>query len=142
MSKIDENANIIRNVQSLLNEHFYVPKYQRGYRWTKKQVEDLLNDIDRFTPSNDEGKNSWYCLQPLVVKKDSKGQWRLVDGQQRLTTIKLILHFLNQQYVAARQKKLFTIDYETRGTDENWLELLDDKGKAEKHRLLSYLQCI
>jgi uncharacterized protein with ParB-like and HNH nuclease domain len=84
-------------VQSLLSEHFYVPKYQRGYRWTKKQVEDLLNDIDRFTPSN-ECKDTWYCLQPLVVKKDEDKGWLLIDGQQRLTTIKLILLHLNTRF--------------------------------------------
>jgi hypothetical protein len=33
-----KNTDILRNVQSLLNEHFYVPKYQRGYRWTKNKL--------------------------------------------------------------------------------------------------------
>lgn len=67
---------------------FRIPAYQRGYRWTPDQVTDLLNDID----SNPVGR--MYCLQPLVVKKvtDKNGEYyELIDGQQRLTTIYLIL---------------------------------------------------
>jgi uncharacterized protein with ParB-like and HNH nuclease domain len=129
-----EQTSILRNVQSLLKEHFYVPKYQRGYRWTSRQVRDLLNDIDSFTPSNDEGGNSWYCLQPLVVKKgDNKEEWRLVDGQQRVTTIKLILHYLSLLYVESKRKTLFSIEYETRGKDEDWLGILDDENKSKEN---------
>jgi len=129
-----EQTSILRNVQSLLKEHFYVPKYQRGYRWTSKQVKDLLNDIDRFTPINDEGRKAWYCLQPLVVKQgDNKEEWRLIDGQQRLTSIKLILYYLNQQYVESKRKSLFSIEYETRGKDENWLKVVEDKESSEKN---------
>jgi len=129
-----EQTSILRNVQSLLKEHFYVPKYQRGYRWTSRQVRDLLNDIDSFKPSNDEGENSWYCLQPLVVKKgDNKEEWRLVDGQQRVTTIKLILHYLSLLYVESKRKTLFSIEYETRGKDEDWLGILDDENKSKEN---------
>ena len=45
--------------------NFFIPGYQRGYRWTEQQVKDLLNDINEFEPEN----VSWYCLQPLVTKK-------------------------------------------------------------------------
>jgi hypothetical protein len=127
-------TSILQNVQSLLSEHFYIPKYQRGYRWTSKQVEELLKDIDCFTPSNDEGKNSWYCLQPLVVKQGENNEgWRLIDGQQRLTSIKLILHYLNQQYVESKRKTIFSIEYETRGKDNDWLSIVDDKKNSEKN---------
>ncbi|MDR0864921.1 MAG: DUF262 domain-containing protein [Candidatus Symbiothrix sp.] len=126
-----EKTSILRSVRSLLNERFYVPKYQRGYRWTKKQVEDLLKDIDRFTPSNDEGKNSWYCLQPLVVKQQD-GQLRLIDGQQRLTTIKLILTYLNTRFPDDERVDIFSIEYETREKYGDWLQIIDDKEKAEK----------
>lgn len=135
-----EQISILRNVQSLLQENFYVPKYQRGYRWTSRQVRDLLNDIDRFTPINEDGCNSWYCLQPLVVKKgENQEQWRLVDGQQRLTTIKLILHYLNLQYIESKRKTLFSIEYETRGKDESWLEILDNEEKSKENIDFSHI---
>lgn len=133
-------TSLLQNVQSLLGKNFYVPKYQRGYRWTSRQVRDLLNDIDRFTPSNDDGGNSWYCLQPLVVKKgENKEEWRLVDGQQRLTTIKLILHYLSQLYVESKRKTLYSIEYETRGKDKDWLDILDDENKSKENIDFSHI---
>ncbi|MCO7319850.1 DUF262 domain-containing protein, partial [Riemerella anatipestifer] len=63
--------------------------------------------INEFTPK--EIKNSdektWYCLQPIVVKQKEANEWDVIDGQQRLTTVLLVLHYLNQGYVETRQKK-------------------------------------
>jgi uncharacterized protein with ParB-like and HNH nuclease domain len=141
MEDVKNEVDVLRSVQSLLSENFYVPKYQRGYRWTEKQVRDLLNDIDKFTPSNDEGQNAWYCLQPLVVKlgtgenteiKD-KDKYRLIDGQQRLTTIKLILHYLNTRFPEDERIEIFPLTYETREKYGDWIEIIEDKEKAEKN---------
>ncbi|MGI6757759.1 MAG: DUF262 domain-containing protein [Bacteroidaceae bacterium] len=130
MTKQTSTTEILRSVQSLLTERFFIPKYQRGYRWKENQINDLLNDIDRFTPSNDEDKNSWYCLQPLVVKQSEDG-WRLIDGQQRLTSIKLILHYLNKNFFYANPLQLYPINYETRGKDEEWLTIVEDEKRAD-----------
>ena len=132
MCKESLNNEILKNVQNLLDLRFFIPKYQRGYRWKENQIIDLLNDIDRFNPSNDEDKNSWYCLQPLVVKKSEDG-WRLIDGQQRLTSIKLILHYLNKKFFYVEPKQIYTLDYETRGKDEEWLKILEDENNAENN---------
>lgn len=72
------------------NLKFFIPDYQRGYRWEKEQVEDLLNDLVEFFQS---GK-PLYCLQPLVVVKREADEWEVVDGQQRLTTLFLVLSHL------------------------------------------------
>ncbi len=70
--------------------HFFIPEYQRGYRWKTTQICQMLNDIYEFEyEKGNEGK--FYCLQPLVVKKHEDGSWIVVDGQQRLTTIFIIL---------------------------------------------------
>lgn len=145
MENNTRHDDVLRSVSSLAGERFFVPKYQRGYRWHEKQVADLLNDIDSFNPGND-GKG-WYCLQPLVVKRGSDEQgWRLVDGQQRLTTIKLILTWLNHQYVESRRKQAFTLDYETRRNESDWMTVLDDKEKAKSNidywHIYEAYQCI
>lgn len=89
--------------------HFFVDTYQRGYKWDKQQVNDLLNDINEFEITS---KDDFYCLQPVVVKKkDNKTE--LVDGQQRMTTIFIILSFLD--------KEKFTIDYQTREKSATFL---------------------
>lgn len=60
------------------NHHFWIPSYQRGYRWDSKQVEDLLEDLYQF--ANDENpENKKYFLQPIVVKKNDDG-WEVLDG--------------------------------------------------------------
>lgn len=77
---------------------FFIPSFQRGYRWESKQVKDLLQDLEEFVAS---AENNYY-LQPLVVRPKivKKGQeqlvWEVLDGQQRLTTLLLLLICLNE----------------------------------------------
>ncbi len=93
---------------------FCIPKYQRGYRWTQDEVEKLLNDIYEF--STDETNSSeYYCLQPIVVKK-IKDEYRVVDGQQRITTISLILDAISKNLEVPK----ITINYEV--TTDNALD--------------------
>lgn len=69
---------------------FIIPSFQRGYRWERKQVTDLLDDLFSFSA----GDQASYFLQPLVVKAfgaPDNNEWEVLDGQQRLTTMLLIL---------------------------------------------------
>jgi hypothetical protein len=101
-------------VNDLLGKRFFVPSYQRGYRWTHRQVIDLLSDLLEFQiASENQDKKSFYCLQPVVVKERPAGEWELVDGQQRLTTIFLILSFL-KDLLKVFEKSSFQITFETR----------------------------
>ena len=87
------------SVKELLGKRFNIPYYQRGYRWEEKQVNDLLNDLQEFyfkIKANSD--SSFYCLQPLVVVKNKQlttdednPVYDLIDGQQRLTTLYLLL---------------------------------------------------
>lgn len=71
------------------NINFYIPNYQRGYRWKSRQVCQLIDDINAFTPTE---STPFYFLQALAVAKDTENnRVNVVDGQQRLTTLKLIL---------------------------------------------------
>lgn len=127
------NTLELKSVAESQNLAFYIPDYQRGYRWTRRQVEDLLNDIFGFSQKENAGI---YCLQPLVVIKRSSeeqlldrvhaakdldevkrilnGQWEVVDGQQRLTTIRLILEVL-------RHHRFYEITYQTREDSAEFL---------------------
>ena len=118
-----ENFITLKTVNNILGENFFIPAYQRGYRWTAQQVKDLLNDISEFTPKEnlETGEKTWYCLQPVIVKK-IENKWDVIDGQQRLTTIFLILNYLNQGYAENRRKRLFSLEYETRNGSEDFLK--------------------
>ena len=81
---------------------FYIPSYQRGYRWSETEVVRLLDDIYQ------NGKKN-YCLQPVVVRK-KEDQYELIDGQQRLTTLYLIykyMVFTEMMMIALRIPLLF-----------------------------------
>ena len=102
---------------NMLNQYqFLIPSYQRGYRWTPEEAVALLNDIESFTPKEIPGidEKTWYCLQPIVVKQLNQQQYEVIDGQQRLTTLYLILHYLGQDFVESRRPPLFSLSYQTR----------------------------
>lgn len=103
-----------------LNGNFYIPAYQRGYRWTDEAIK-LIEDVLEIENSENE-KDSRYCLQPIVVKKKNDGSFELIDGQQRLTTIYLIYKAI-KKYVPFVEAK-FTLNYEIRYRAEEFLKNL------------------
>lgn len=99
--------------------HFWVPRYQRGYRWDPSDVSRLLDDIWG-------SKGQSYSLQPIVVKlhhagdSPSQNVWELIDGQQRLTTLYLVLNYIHQQ----GWRKLgapYTLEFETRPDSQRYM---------------------
>lgn len=60
----------LKSIGEILGKNFLIPNYQRGYRWTRQQVDDLLNDIKGFKESN-PSSYQFYCLQPLVIHRMS-----------------------------------------------------------------------
>ena len=125
-----DNELSLRPISDLLNEKFYIPAYQRGYRWTERQVTELLNDIKEFQQQAEDGsKDAFYCLQPIVVKQHH-GAWELVDGQQRLTTIFIILTYL-KDILTLLGKSRYQLSYETRENSAEFLNHIDDERSDE-----------
>ena len=102
---------------------FYVPSYQRGYRWGKDEVTRLLDDIYSLNEQHDQKKN--YCLQPIVVRQREDGMYELIDGQQRLTTLYLIYKFMFAQAQGFLSDAKFKLSYETREKSKEFLENID-----------------
>lgn len=118
---MDNTINQFAIGELLDGRYFYIPSYQRGYRWTEKQVGDLLRDLlcfsnDLANKGNKDEKDQFYCLQPIIARpitdidqlktifgddfNDSileHGVWEIIDGQQRLTTIFLLYKYLLDQ---------------------------------------------
>lgn len=73
-------------------EYFNIPHYQRGYKWEPSNVEKLLNDIYTSRLKDD----LFYCIQNITItKKDNI--YNVIDGQQRLTTLTIILSYLGEK---------------------------------------------
>lgn len=95
---------------------FFVPSYQRGYRWGKTEVSQLLDDI-----WDSNGRD--YFLQPIVVKRRGNAEWELVDGQQRLTTLYLIFQYMLNSGLQSTGAN-FELEYETRARSATYLREL------------------
>jgi len=118
----EQYANPRLEKVSRLQGHFFVPSYQRGYRWGEHEVQALMDDLHacRYLPPGTK-----YCLQPIVVKtrvagngESAKGlpppgevYYELIDGQQRLTTLSLLYLYLQR---AKGITPRFSLAYETR----------------------------
>ena len=102
---------------------FYVPSYQRGYRWGSDEVERLLDDLKANGQKN-------YCLQPVVVRKDGN-RFELIDGQQRLTTIYLIYNYMHKKGGDFLPEAKFSLVYETREKSEEFLKDIDLNQKED-----------
>lgn len=102
-------------VEALFSRSFRIPAYQRGYKWQPKQVKQLLNDVAQELAKSGLSR---YCLQPLVVAKHStdSSTWEVIDGQQRLTTVFLILKYL--------ETGTFSLSFETRPATTEFLNRL------------------
>lgn len=104
---------------------FRVARYQRGYRWSSLEVNQLLNDI-----WNSNGAP--YSLQPVVVKREPerKDAWELVDGQQRLTTLYLVFFYMHRENLK-NVPPPYSITYDTRSQVENYLRTLDHERRED-----------
>ena len=130
-----------KSVFDLLEYHFNIPNFQRGFRWEERNVIDLLEDLQEYRElyqkyrdaklEKDKDTNhiecsEFYCLQPIVVKRNDqlskdKGYtiYDVIDGQQRLTTLFLILATYAQDvnYIFDDTLKLFSISFD-RGLED------------------------
>lgn len=95
-------------------QRYFIAAYQRGYRWTPLQVTQLLEDIREFTKRRNPQPDDFYCLQPLVMRVSEGGGFEVVDGQQRLTTLMLILRHFNERLTEKYRQPVFALEYETR----------------------------
>ena len=146
------NVISLKPVKELLGMNFFIPDYQRGYRWEKQQAIDLLEDIYAFALKTSHTSEEIYCIQPLVVsekaddilekckrpestlediKKYIKGSWTVVDGQQRLTTIYLLLSCLGID-------DRYEIDYCTRIGSKDFLANIKSKNSADAESNVDY----
>jgi len=96
------------------NRFFTIPDYQRGYAWEKKQVEELLKDIDHLM--NDKVAFRHYTGTLVLSRSEaiSAGEFYVVDGQQRLTTLVTLMRMMCEHLPEA-DRPAFTSCYLRRG---------------------------
>lgn len=131
MNENNRNTILLLSIDQLKSKTFSIGNYQRGYKWGKKEILELLNDIHSYNKSN-----GIYCLQPLILKPidnrvekiefDNKASEifcnnEVIDGQQRTTTLFILIKYL--VYIGLiDQNNLFNIDYITRERSGTFLK--------------------
>ncbi len=141
----------VKDIVSKYNK-FNVPSLQRTYRWGEKEITLLLNDLYEFYNANKDSPNAFYPLQPLILKKNKNYDcYDILDGQQRLTTIKLIGAYLKSKDHNLNACNI-DISYESRSNveeifleiDKNSVDNLSDKykDKMELYYISKAFACI
>ena len=88
--KLNNNVKTLKIGELLTNDKYFIPIYQRNYSWGDEEVNYLIQDLWNAYLNN-ENKN--YYIGSLVVNKKENGDFEVIDGQQRLTTLTLIMHY-------------------------------------------------
>lgn len=102
---------------------FFIPSFQRGYRWGQDEVIRLLDDVYSNGTRN-------YCLQPIVVRR-KEDYFELIDGQQRLTTLFLVYKYMSISSSGFLDGPKFSLIYETREKSEEFLASIERVRKDE-----------
>ena len=123
MSLANSEIKLETKLVGSIEGDFFIPSYQRGYRWGPDEVTRLLDDVYINGTKN-------YCLQPVVVRRDGD-RYELIDGQQRLTTLYLIYRYMHTSSGGFLDEPKFTLRYETRDKSEDFLTSIDLTQKEE-----------
>lgn len=102
MSKLNVDQKTIKDLFQDKRADFLIPDYQRPYAWGETECQTLWDDIFSFAIP-DEGRtefdsNSEYFLGPIVTFKNSVSKMEVIDGQQRLTTLMLLLRAFYEKF--------------------------------------------
>lgn len=108
-----EKVNLEKSINQIFEEKYIVPLYQRNYAWGAEEIQQLLQDIYESFVKKPTGN---YFIGSLIVLKRRNGDFEVIDGQQRLTTLSLIAKKLDSQNL--KSQKLF---FDSRPEVENFL---------------------
>ena len=86
-----------------------IPDYQRPYKWAIQNIEDLLTDITNAISDADRYRTGFkYRIGTIIVHKNDKGKYDVVDGQQRIISLTLLKHYLEKDFRCSILDKDFT----------------------------------
>lgn len=109
MSKLNIDQSSIKKLFEDKKSDFLIPDYQRPYAWTDLECQTLWDDIFEFAfPGDDVSKfnsDEEYYLGPIVTFKNDDGKKEIIDGQQRLTTLMLLLRAFYSKFGNMKDEK-------------------------------------
>lgn len=136
MSKLNVDQKTIKDLFESKKTDFLIPDYQRPYAWQEKECQTLWDDIFSFAfPNNDytqfDSDGDEYFLGPIVTFKNKTGKMEVIDGQQRLTTLMLLLRAFYAKFGNMQDDN----SRETRKVIERCIWKTDEFGRPDKSKL-------
>lgn len=135
MANIIVDQKSVKDLFSAKKADFLIPDYQRPYAWTKTECLTLWDDLFEFSFPDDDcdafDTNDEYFLGPIVTFKNEEGKQEIIDGQQRLTTLTLLLRAFYEKYGNMHSDKA----HKTAVFIEQCLWKTDEFGDPDKEQL-------
>ena len=136
MSKLNIDQKTIKELLSNKHSDFLIPDYQRPYAWSEDECATLWDDLFAFAFPNDDSEqfnsaSDEYFLGPIVTFKNDNEKLEIIDGQQRLTTIMLLLRAFYDKFANMKDRQ----SVKTREAIEGCVWKTDEFGDPDISRL-------
>lgn len=123
-----------------------IPDYQRPYKWTKRNIEELLTDISKAIEEGQKyGKSYKYRIGTILIHNSQDGKLYIVDGQQRIISIALVCLYLRSSFHSDLTDHCFSDNVSKQNIRDNYMfirQWFTLQGDAEKNRFLDALKDI
>lgn len=135
------------SIFDLLNkDNLAIPDYQRPYKWTKRNIEELLTDISKAIEEGQKyGKSYKYRIGTILIHNSQDGKLYIVDGQQRIISIALVCLYLRPSFHSDLTDHCFSDNVSKQNIRDNYMfirQWFTLQGDAEKNRFLDALKDI
>lgn len=117
----------VKDIFNSGNDQYQIPIYQRNYAWKEPQIRQLIQDIYDYAKDNiGKYESKQYYIGTLVVRSDKENAFEVIDGQQRLTTLSMLVAYLNNTQDPKNSELKNTITFQCRHASTNSLNKIWD----------------
>lgn len=126
----------LRSVDELLGMNLVIPDYQRPYKWIDKNITELILDIQNSIEESRKYSNFKYRIGTVILHKNEKNEYEIVDGQQRILSFVLLKLYLDSKFSCNLLKARFINKvtqknlHDNYATIQQWFSVFDDSEKA------------
>lgn len=106
----------------LSKDNLAIPDYQRPYKWTKRNINELLTDISKAIEEGQKYGNSYkYRIGTILIHNSQDGKLYIVDGQQRIISIALVCLYLSPSFRSKLTSHYFSDDVSKQNIRDNYM---------------------
>ncbi|MCH5306849.1 MAG: DUF262 domain-containing protein [Prevotella sp.] len=134
--KKKKNTPQILSVDKLLKMNLIIPDYQRPYKWTAKNITDLIFDTQKSIEESHKYTNFKYRIGTIILYKNKNSEYEIVDGQQRILSFLLLKLYIKPDFQCNLLNKRFSDKITQKNLHDNYTtinEWFSSVGEKEKN---------